>query len=216
MSRTDKPLSKELIARLPRYNRYFYEYFCSGAERVSSETIARKLGITPSQVRNDLARFTAAGRQGYGYNVKNLYMSISEELGFHSVKNCILLGTGNVGRSLIGNKMFVNQGFRLLAAFDVRNVGQVFNGLTVRHTDTLRDFAAAERVDIAIIATPAENAQDAAQKAYDAGVRGFLNFSYIDLNLPPDAVTENVHLIDSLMRLSYKMSLNKELGAHPY
>jgi redox-sensing transcriptional repressor len=203
-------LSKELIARLPLYNRYFYEYFCSGLERVSSGTIAKKMGVAPSQVRNDLSKFTIAGQQGYGYSVKNLYMSISEQLGFHSVKNCVLVGAGAIGRALIGNKMFVNQGFRLLAAFDARGAGQTLNGLTVRPMETLRDFAAAERIDIAIVATPAEDAQAAAQQAYDAGARGFLNFSYTDLRLPPDAVAENVHLLDSLMRLSHKMSLNKQ------
>jgi len=202
----DKPLSNELISRLPRYNRYFYEYFCSGAERVSSETIAGKMGVTPSQVRNDLGRFTIAGQQGYGYNVKTLYMSISEELGFNAVKNCVLLGAGNIGRALIGNKMFINQGFRLLAAFDVRFVGEAFGGVTILHTDTLAEFVSREPTDIAIIATNSENAPHAARLAYDAGIRGFLNFSYIDLNLPAGAVTENIHLIDSLMKLSIRMN----------
>ena len=200
-----KKLSEQLIERLPRYSRYLNEYFYGGVVKISSQEIARKMGVTPSQVRNDLGHFAATGQQGYGYNIKELYQSICEAIGFNIVKDCIIIGAGNIGKALIGNKMFQNQGFRLAGVFDMI-AGQTIKGWPVRHMDELSGFLAENKVDIAIIATPSAVAQSAADLATAAGVAGILNFSYTDLKVPAGVKTENVHILDKLIELSYKMN----------
>lgn len=209
MGAADKlALSKELIERLPKYSRVLGEYFYSspGISKISSGHLAKRMNVTPSQVRNDLGHFTVSGQQGYGYNVKELYMSISEVLGFNNVKNCVLIGAGNIGKALIGNKMFNRQGFQLLGVFDIKNVGASISGIEIRHIDGLNDFAKEEKIDIAIFALPSGEAQKMAERVYALGIKGILNFCYTDILLPDDAVIENIHLIDSLIRLSAKLS----------
>ena len=197
-------LSNELIERLPRYSRYLNEYFYSGVVKISSQEMAKKMGVTPSQVRNDLGRFTSGGQQGYGYNIKELYQSICETIGFNAVKECIIIGAGNIGKALIGNKMFQNQGFRLAGVFDCI-AGVTIKGWPVRHMDELKAFLDENKIDIAIIATPSAAAQAVTDDVTRAGVKGILNFSYTDLAVPDGVRVENVHIIDKLIELSYKM-----------
>ena len=203
----EKRLSEQLIERLPRYSRYLNEYFLSGIVKVSSNEIAKKMGITPSQVRNDLGHFSTTGQQGYGYNTKELYQTICDVIGFNIVKECIIIGAGNIGKALIGNKMFLNQGFRLAGVFDM-NSGETIKGWRVMHIDTLKDFIAENKIDIAIISTPAAAAQGVADSVTNAGVKGILNFSYTDLKTPASVTVENVHIIDKLMELSYRMTID--------
>lgn len=200
-----KRLSEQLIERLPRYSRYLQEYFYKGVVKVSSREIAKKMGVTPSQIRNDLGHFTAGGQQGYGYNVKELYQSLCETIGFNAVKDCIIIGAGNIGKALIGNKMFVNQGFRLAGVFDM-NAGDTIKGWRVMHMDELKPFLSENKIDIAIISTPSAAAQSVADQVTSAGVKGILNFSYTDLKVPEGVSAENVHIIDKLLELSYRMN----------
>ncbi len=198
-------MSEQLIERLPRYSRYLNEYFYSGAVKVSSREIAKKMGITPSQVRNDLGHFSTTGQQGYGYNTKELYQTICDVIGFNTVKECIIVGAGNIGKALIGNKMFQNQGFRLAGVFDM-NTGETIKGWRVMHVDSLKQFLTENKIDIAIISTPSAAAQTIADEVTGAGVMGILNFSYTDLKVPHGVTVENVHIIDKLMELSYRMA----------
>ena len=202
---SNKKLSEELIERLPRYSRYLNEYFYSGVVKISSQEIAKKMGVTPSQVRNDLGRFAPDGQQGYGYNIKTLYQSICEIIGFNTVKECIIIGAGNIGKALIGNKMFQNQGFRLAGVFDCTPPHETIKGWPVRHSSELTPFLLENKVDIAIISTTSAAAQSVADEVVSGGVKGILNFSYTDLNVPDDVKVENVHIIDKLIELSYKM-----------
>ena len=202
---SNKKLSEELIERLPRYSRYLNEYFYGGVVKISSQDMAKKMGVTPSQVRNDLGHFTSGGQQGYGYSIKELYQSVCEIIGFNAVKECIIIGAGNIGKALIGNKMFQNQGFRLAGVFDC-NAGAVIKGWPVRHISELNGFLNENKIDIAIIATPSSAAQIVADDICKAGVKGILNFSYTDLNVPENIKVENVHIIDKLIELSCKMN----------
>ena len=201
----EKKLSQELIERLPRYSRYLNEYFYGGVVKISSQEIAKKMGITPSQVRNDLGRFAPEGQQGYGYNIKDLYQSICEIIGFNTVKDCVIIGAGNIGKALIGNKMFMNQGFRLAGVFDC-NSGETIKGWLVRNVGELNAFLSENKVDIAIISTTSAAAQIVADEVTRCGVKGILNFSYTDLIVPDGVTVENVHIIDKLIELSYKMN----------
>ena len=58
-------------------------------------------------------------------------------------------------------------------------------------------------VDIGIITTPKDNAQEIADIFVKAGVKGIWNFAPTDLNVPEEIVVENVRLNESLFALSY-------------
>ena len=65
-------VSDAVIRRLPRYYRYLDDLHIRGTVRISSSTLGEKMGITASQIRQDLSCFGEFGQQGYGYNVEEI------------------------------------------------------------------------------------------------------------------------------------------------
>ena len=114
-------ISKAVIGRLPRYYRYLGEIMESGVERISSGELSKKMNVTASQIRQDLNNFGGFGQQGYGYNVKYLYVEIGKILGVDKQHNMIIIGTGNLGRALANYANFEKRGFVLIGLFDKMN-----------------------------------------------------------------------------------------------
>lgn len=199
-----KKLSKELIARLPRYFRYLDDYVNVGIQKVSSSELSRKMNVTASQIRHDLGHFTILGQQGYGYNVKELYSEIGSILGLNKEKSVIIVGAGNIGKALINHRMFKNRGFKLTSVFDVVEMPGI-SGFEIKPMSTLEDYIKQNNPDIAILAVPSQEAPIIATQLVGYGIKGILNFCYVDLDVPDDVVVENVHLRDNLMVLAYKM-----------
>ena len=112
-------VSDAVIKRLPRYYRYLDDLHLKGIVRISSSTLGEKMGITASQIRQDLSCFGEFGQQGYGYNVEELRAEIGRILGVNNQHSIIVVGAGNLGRALMQNFHFKESGFRLLAAFDI-------------------------------------------------------------------------------------------------
>ena len=201
-------VSRAVISRLPRYHRYLRMLIEEGCLRISSSELSRRMNVTASQIRQDLNCFGGFGQQGYGYNVKYLYGKISELLGVNEGYSAIIIGAGNLGRALAGTPMFERRGVTLLAMFDVNPavIGQEFSGLTVHHIDDLTAFCAENRVDFAVLATPAPEAAVIAPCLSALGVRGVWNFTSARLKRAnPDLVVENIHLSDSLMNLCFNL-----------
>ena len=135
-------VSTAVIRRLPRYYRQLSELQRKGVIRISSSALGKSMGLTASQIRQDLFCFGGFGQQGYGYKVDSLKEQIGEILGINRGHTIVVLGAGNLGRALIENFKFSNNGFQLLAAFDVqeRTVGTQIAGVPVYHADTLEEF----------------------------------------------------------------------------
>ena len=112
-------VSDAVIRRLPRYYRYLDDLHLKGSVRISSSVLGEKMGITASQIRQDLSCFGEFGQQGYGYNVDELRGEIGRILGVDQSHRIIVVGVGNLGRALIQNFRFNDTGFLLEAAFDV-------------------------------------------------------------------------------------------------
>ena len=207
-NKATKPISKAIISRLPGYHRYLGELSALGKERVSSEELSRMMKITASQIRQDLNHFGGFGQQGYGYNVKNLYKEIGRILGVEHPHNLIIIGAGNLGRALANYHGFLEHGFNFCGIFDAnRNIcGENVASLTVMHTDELDDFVHNNDVDIAVIVVPKEAAKEVALRVYNLGIRNFWNFAHTELALPDDAIVKSVHLLDSLLELSFEIS----------
>ncbi|MBR5270572.1 MAG: redox-sensing transcriptional repressor Rex [Clostridia bacterium] len=204
---TKKDVPGVVINRLPRYYRYLGDLLDQGVLRISSANLSKRMSITASQIRQDLRFFGGFGQQGYGYNVEHLYNEIGEILGLNDGDTTIIIGAGNLGHALAAHSGFEKRGFKLVGIFDNNKniIGTTIQNIEVMSIEYLKDFLLKKRVDIAILALPKKAVQEVAQLAADCGVKGFLNFSYGELQLPQGVAVENVHISDPLMTLSYKI-----------
>ena len=214
MKRNTK-VSTAVIRRLPRYYRQLSELQEAGVVRISSSALGKSMGLTASQIRQDLFCFGGFGQQGYGYKVDSLKGEIGEILG-HTI---VVLGAGNLGRALIKNFKFSSNGFQLLAAFDVdpKVVGTQIAGVPVYHMDRLEEFLAGHQVHVGLLTVPRAAAQEAGDRLAAAGVKGLWNFTNYELNIPQDSgvVVESVHFSDSLLALSYMISQSEKENEPP-
>ncbi len=208
----NKNISQAVIRRLPRYYRYLGELLENNVERISSSELSRKMNVTASQIRQDLNNFGGFGQQGYGYNVKYLHTEIGKILGLDVSQNYIIVGAGHLGQALANYPSFKKRGFVLKGLFDVNPEleGKTIGGSKVYMIDKLASFLSKNQVDIAVLAIPKNVAADIAKILTQNGIRAIWNFAHTDLGVPDDVIVENVHLSESLMRLSYKINSRRE------
>lgn len=202
-----KEISPAVIKRLPRYYRYLGELLDNDVVRISSKDLSKRMNVTASQIRQDLNNFGGFGQQGYGYNVQYLYNEIGTILGLDKENQIIIVGAGNLGQALANYQGFQKRSFRVLGLFDVnpRLVGITVHGVEVYDIEELESFIKEHEVKIAVLTIPKAKAPKMAQDMAKWGIKAFWNFAPIDLNLPDDIVVENMHLIESLMTLSYRI-----------
>ncbi|MBQ5765773.1 MAG: redox-sensing transcriptional repressor Rex [Clostridia bacterium] len=202
-------ISELVINRLPRYHRFLGELLSEGVQRISSRELSERMGLTASQIRQDLNCFGGFGQQGYGYHIEQLRAEIGKILGLDKQNRAILIGAGNLGRAVASHMAFESKGFRLIGIFDKKEAlkGQMIKGLPIRHIDDLDDFCRENLPSCAILCIPKADAADICNTLIGLGVKGFWNFSHCDLAVNhPNVAVENVHLGDSLMKLSYKIT----------
>ena len=202
-----------VIRRLPRYHRYLGDLLRAGKLRISSAELARIMGVTASQIRQDLNCFGGFGQQGYGYNIKFLHGKISELLGVNEGFGAVIIGAGNLGRALAATRMFERRGVNRLAMFDVDPslIGTEIYGVPVYSVDQLKEFCMENNVQIGVLTVPKEAAYDITNTIVEAGVRGIWNFANMELKIDnPDVIVENIHLGDSLMALCYELKTANE------
>ena len=204
----EKCISKAVIKRLPRYYRYLGELIEEGVERISSNELSAKMRVTASQIRQDLNNFGGFGQQGYGYNVPYLYEEIGKILGLDKTHHMIIIGAGNLGQALANYVKFEKRGFKIVGIFDVNPVlkGISIRGNEICMMEELPQFLKEEKVEIATLTLPKNNAAEVADLLVKNGIKAIWNFAHLDLNVPKDVIVENVHLSESLMRLSYNLN----------
>lgn len=208
MARGNK-VSTAVIRRLPRYYRYLSELQNKGTTRISSGALGKAMGLTASQIRQDLSCFGEFGQQGYGYTVSSLREEVAEIMGITRGNRAVILGMGNLGRALIENFPFSEYGFQVLAAFDIdpKIVGSSLQGVPVYDVKKLGEFLAKEQVNVGVITVPRQVAQRMADELVGAGVSGIWNFTNVEISVDESsAVVESVHFSDSLLALSYMIS----------
>lgn len=208
----DKGISRAVIKRLPRYYRYLGDLMNDGVERISSGDLSEKMRVTASQIRQDLNNFGGFGQQGYGYNVRYLYTEIGKILGLDSKHPMIIIGAGNLGQALANYVEFEKLGFRLVGIFDINPVleGIGVRGIEVRMISELPFFLKENKVEIATLTLPKSRAEEMAEILVSNGVKAIWNFAHLDLDVPDDVIVENVHLSESLLTLSYNLSVYKQ------
>ncbi len=206
-------VSLPVIRRLPRYYRYITELKNNGTQRVSSSQLAHIMGSTPSQVRQDFNCFGGFGQQGVGYSVELLQKEIERLLFPEDNLKAVLLGTGNLGITIGNFVIKESQGVDLIALFDNDNalIGNKLFGMEIKSMKEFVPFCQSEHVDIIIVCTPKDAAEDMADDIIKTGVKGIWNYSHFDFNILDDSlIVENVHLRDNLMALAYRITHKDE------
>lgn len=205
----EKEISLAVIKRLPKYYRNLGELLELHVERISSKELSERMQVTASQIRQDLNNFGGFGQQGYGYNVEYLYNEIGKILGLTQKYHMIIVGAGNLGQALANYTDFEKMGFVLERMFDQKEelIGREIRGVKISDMSELEEYMRTNQVDIAAVAIPREPAPEVAALLVKWGARSIWNFAPTDLHLPEDVKVENVHLADSLLRLSYNLKV---------
>jgi len=207
----EKNISQAVISRLPRYLRYLGELKDSNIERISSQELSELMNVTASQIRQDFNNFGGFGQQGYGYKVNYLYDEIAKILGINKTHHLIIIGAGNLGQALANYMNFERRGFHFTGIFDANEalVGKKIRDMYVQPMSNLEKFVSDNNIDIAVLTIPKTSAVQVAEKLVSCGVKAFWNFAHVDLKVPKNIVVENVHLSDSLMKLSYNINCSE-------
>lgn len=201
----DNKVSLTVIRRLPKYHRYLSDLMNKGISRISSQELSVLTGFTASQIRQDLNNFGGFGQQGYGYNVEDLQRELGKILGLDQKYNAVIVGAGNLGQAIANYRGFEDAGFKVLAMFDrnPRVIGLKIRDIEIKDMEHIEDFIKKNNVEIGIITTPKDSAQEVADIYVKAGVKGIWNFAPADITVPEEIVMENVRLNESLFILSY-------------
>ena len=204
-----RKVSNAVIRRLPRYYQTLDHLHKEGHVRISSSALGNYMGVTASQIRQDLSCFGEFGQQGYGYNVAELRAEIGHILGIDSGHRIIVIGVGHLGHALLQNFDFDKVGFRIDSAFDVSPalIGTEIRGVSVHSMDELEEYVANYHPNVAVLTVPQNVAQPLADRLIGLGVRGFWNFTNVELSTKEDGVFfEDIHFVDTLLTLSYRIS----------
>ncbi len=201
-----EPVSELTTARLSVYLRSLEALEAAGINTISSRGLAEQFQLNAAQIRKDLAHFGEFGVRGVGYYVKDLRRHLREILGLHRQLKVVIVGAGNLGLALADYPGFRTDGFDIVALFDTarEKVGQYSrSGVPIRHARELDRLVERERVDIAVLAVPAEAAQDVVDAVVQSGIKAILNFSPGALRVPRGVKLKHVDLTVSLESLSF-------------
>ncbi len=206
----NKDVSITVVRRLPRYYKFLSNLKKNGVQKISSKEIANRMGLTASQIRQDLNCFGGFGQQGYGYNVEALSNEIASILHLNQNIDAILLGVGNLGKALANYMSAQSTGVSLIGLFDknpelVESKGLGYNIMGLTELD---EFCKRHKPKIAILCIPSDAAEKTVAKLSLLGITGIWNFSSLDIQESDELKVENMHLGNSLMTLGFKVHNN--------
>lgn len=203
-----RKISDSTVRRLALYLRFLEASAAQHLTTISSAELARRGGTTSAQVRKDLSFFGSFGKRGLGYSVPELSARIRDILGLKRTHRVVLVGAGKMGGALLHYRGFRQHGFDLVAIYDKdpKKIGTRSDGLLVRDVRQLEADLKKEPTDIAILVTPAEAAQEVADRLVRAGIKAILNFAPVPLAVPTDVAVQSVNMALELETLSYALA----------
>jgi redox-sensing transcriptional repressor len=201
-------LSEPTVSRLAVYLRVLLDMTKQRRTTVSSEELAEKIGVNHNTVRRDFWSLGVLGIRGVGYNTDNLILELSQALGLSQERSVVIMGAGNLGSALANYRGFPDRGFRLVAVFDVdpTKIGTHVGGLPVRGVEELATLVRNRDLHIGMIATPAAQAQAAADSLVEGGIHSILNFAPTRISAPADVSVRYIDLSVELQILSFYSS----------
>ena len=205
---TDSPrrrIPEAAVGRLPVYLRILSDLASEGCTQISSDQLAELAGVNAAKVRKDLSYLGTYGTRGVGYEVQYLTYQIQRELGLNQSWPVLIVGAGNLGQALANYAGITERGFHIVGIVDKdeTKIGTVVGGVRVKHADELQQIARAKGISIGIVATPAGQAQEAADELVKAGIGSILNFAPTVLSVPRGVNVRKVDLALELQILSY-------------
>ena len=200
-----KKISDSTVRRMSQYYRSLSRLIEQSVQTISSEKMAQIENITSAQVRKDLSFFGSFGKRGLGYNTVELKTKIGEILGLDHQWNVAIVGAGNIGRALTDYTEFNRQGFFIGTVFesDSSKIGSQCNGVDIVDIEKAKINYKKKAIDIIIIAVPAKHAQAVCDQFVNLGVRAFLNFAPISLQVPDNVVVKNENMSVEIESLSF-------------
>jgi redox-sensing transcriptional repressor len=203
-----RTISESAVRRLSHYLRFLDEFEASGAATVSSDDLAVKGGMTSAQVRKDLSRFGSFGKRGLGYPVDELRERLRRILGLDRRWRVCLAGAGRLGAALYQYEGFRRQGFDFVAVFDKdpAKIGRRWGDLEVEDVARLAEVVAERGIEMGVIVTPRESAQEVADRLVEAGIEAILNFAPKKLSLPSGVTLRDVNLAIEIEGLSFALT----------
>jgi len=198
-------IPRKAIYRLSLYLRCLHRLKANAIRTVSSDALAAAAGVKPTQLRKDLTYFGQFGTRGLGYDVEQLAKMITDLLGTNSLQPVILVGVGNLGLALLSYRGFEQEGFEIIAAFDIDPDRKREKLITqpIHSMDKLPALVSVRGVRMAILSVPAVVAQEVTNQIVEAGITGILNFAPLVLQVPEEVTVNNVNLAIELENLSY-------------
>jgi redox-sensing transcriptional repressor len=203
-----RKISDSAVRRLAIYLRFLEEFGSQGQTTVSSGALAARAGTTSAQVRKDLSFFGSFGKRGLGYEVQALTAQLRQILGLGRRYRVMIVGAGRLAGALVQFNGFRERGFDIVAVVDRDDgrIGQRVGGRVVENVADLETIVTRESVDMGIIVTPADPAQEVVDRLVAAGVTAILNFAPVQLQVPPGVDVKNVNLAVELETLSYRIA----------
>ena len=194
-----------VIGRLPIYLRALTQLSQQGHEITSSHELGQRLGISSAQIRKDLSHFGEFGKQGTGYQISHLQAQLKQILQVDREWPMVVVGAGDLGRAIAHYGGFIERGFRVVAIFDNdrQKIGTGNASLKVMDPASMKNFIRDEHVKIAVIAVPAQFAQQVCNDLIDAGIRAILNYAPITLTVPENVHVQYIDPVTDLQRMTY-------------
>jgi redox-sensing transcriptional repressor len=206
-----KRIAQPTVRRLSLYLRLLEELVGREQPTLSSDDLAALAGTTSAQVRKDLSVFGSFGKRGLGYEIDELIAALREILGLGRVWRVVIVGAGKIGTALAQYSGFRRRGFTVIAVYDndPAKIGAQGGGFSVREVENLERDATREHPDIAVLAVPADRAQESADRAVRAGITGILNFAAARIRVPRGVAVQAVNMAAELEVLSYALAKRK-------
>lgn len=200
-----RDIPEATVARLPVYLRALTVLVDQGIETCSSEELAAAAGVNSAKLRKDLSYLGSYGTRGVGYDVDYLRYQIAREIGVTQDWPVVIVGIGNLGHALANFSGFRSRGFRVVALLDAdpRRHGERVAGIEVDDFAELDRIVREHSVAIGVIATPADAAQDVADRMVGAGITSILNFAPTVIAVPEGVDVRKVDLSIELQILAY-------------
>lgn len=196
-----------VIGRLPIYLRALTQILNSGRMVTSSRELGTYLGISSAQIRKDLSHFGGFGKQGTGYHVETLRDKLQEILQVDHTWLIAVVGSGDLGHALAHYRGFESRGFRIAAVFDNApdKIGEQLNGdhLVVQPMEKFKEIVTARGIKIAMLAVPAEYAQEVTDVLVEAGIEGILNYAPINITVPESVQVQYIDPVIELQHMTF-------------
>jgi redox-sensing transcriptional repressor len=204
-SNTTNNIPDIVIGRLPIYLRALSRLASEGRDITSSHELGQRLGISSAQIRKDLSHFGGFGKQGTGYQIDYLLEKLRQVLRVNQEWKVALVGAGDLGTAIAHYKGFADRGFHIACVFDASpaKVGQKLGDHTVHPIEDMDRVIQEEHIRLAMVAVPAEHAQQVADQLIAAGVRGILNYAPINLSVPDTVRVQYIDPVVHLQRMTF-------------